>query len=162
MTQNRFAVLDLHASAKSGQLVEEPADLYPLNSFNEETFSCTTNQQQSFDPGRVLPKWSSFNPSEMLNRIVDFDYGITDAQKQRILACLLSDSHAVKAVDQENWTQGEHDYFWDKCTELGLDPDYCVEDVEEDDSGTAQFIKNLSKKGKYDDPIVCKPPKIKK
>ncbi|MFS7991817.1 putative transcription factor interactor and regulator CCHC(Zn) family [Helianthus anomalus] len=161
-TQNRFAVLDLQASALSGQLIEEPADLYPQNPFNEETLSCSTNQQPPFDPGRVLPKWSTFNPADSLNRIIDFDYGITDGQKQRILTCLLSESRAVKAVDQENWSQGEHDFFWDKCTELGLDPDYCVEDVEEDDSGTAQFINHLSKTGKYIDPVVCKPPKIKK
>ncbi|MFS8013816.1 hypothetical protein Hanom_Chr15g01337511 [Helianthus anomalus] len=100
------------------------------------------------DPGRILPKWSQFNPEESLNRIVDFDYGISDGQKKRILDCLLGESHAVKAVDQENWSQGEHDFFWDKCTELGYDPDYCVEDVEEDDSGSAQFISQLAKTAK--------------
>ncbi|MFS8013811.1 hypothetical protein Hanom_Chr15g01337461 [Helianthus anomalus] len=57
----------------------------------------------------------------------------------------MSESQAVKAVDQEKWTQGEHDYFWDKCMELGLDPDYCVEDVEEDESGSAKFISQLAK-----------------
>ncbi|MFS8013792.1 hypothetical protein Hanom_Chr15g01337261 [Helianthus anomalus] len=114
------------------------------------------------DSGRILPKWSQFNPEESMNRIVDIDYGISDGQKKRILDCLLGESHAVKAVDQENWSQGEHDFFWDKCTELGYDPDYCVEDVEEDDSGSAQFISQLAKSGKYFDPVVNKPPKNKK
>ncbi|MFS7917029.1 hypothetical protein Hanom_Chr03g00184321 [Helianthus anomalus] len=115
-----------------------------------------------FDPGRILPKWSQFNPHESLNRIVDIDYGITDGQKKRILNNLLGVNQAVKAIDQQNWVQGEWDFFVDKCTELGLDPDYCVEDVEEDESGTAQFITQLAKAGKYFDPVVSKATKNKK
>ncbi|MFS8034745.1 hypothetical protein Hanom_Chr17g01584821 [Helianthus anomalus] len=52
-------------------------------------------------------------------------------------------------------------FFHDKCEELGLDPNFCVEDVYDDDSGSAQFITQLAKSGKYFDPIVAKPPKCK-
>ncbi|MFS7900100.1 hypothetical protein Hanom_Chr00s095193g01800881 [Helianthus anomalus] len=135
-------------------------DLYPQDRSSEER--CTTNEQILIDPGRVLPEWSQFCPLESLNRIVDIDYGIADGQKKRILDCLLGESQAVKAIDQQNWVQGEHDFFFDKCMELGLDPDYCVEDVEEDDSGSAQFIAQLAKTGKYFDPVVNKGPKNKK
>ncbi|MFS8013788.1 hypothetical protein Hanom_Chr15g01337211 [Helianthus anomalus] len=120
------------------------------------------NKEAAFDPGRVLPDWSNFIPQDTMNHSRDVDYGISDGQKKRILDSLLGESHAVKASDQENWVQGEHDFFWDKCTELGYDPDYCVEDVEEDDSGSAQFISQMAKTGKYFDPVVCKAPKHKK
>ncbi|MFS8013805.1 hypothetical protein Hanom_Chr15g01337401 [Helianthus anomalus] len=115
-----------------------------------------------FDPGRVLPNWSQFSPSDSMNRILTKDYGITDAQKKRILDALVGEAKAVRADDQEDWHEGEWEFFHDKCMELGLNPDFCVEDVYEDDNGTAQFISNLEKTGKYSDPIVCKPPKKKK
>ncbi|MFS8013770.1 hypothetical protein Hanom_Chr15g01337021 [Helianthus anomalus] len=119
------------------------------------------NMQNVIDPGRVLPSWSRFNPSESIIRILDKDYDITDAQKKRILDALRGVTKAVKAVDQEEWVDGEWDFFHDKCEELGLDPDFFVEDVFEDDSGSAQFISQLAKTGKYFDPVVAKPPKNK-
>ncbi|MFS8013796.1 hypothetical protein Hanom_Chr15g01337301 [Helianthus anomalus] len=130
-------------------------DLYPQDNANAE--SCTTNEQSPFDPGRILPRWCS----ESLKHDANKDYGITDAQKKRILDALLSEAKAVRAEDQEDWVEGEHDFFYDKCKELGLDPDFCVEDVYEDDSGSAQFISQLAKAGKYYDPVVVKPPKRK-
>ncbi|MFS7969327.1 hypothetical protein Hanom_Chr09g00807881 [Helianthus anomalus] len=111
------------------------------------------------DPGRILPTWSQFSPSESMNRILDKDYGITDEQKKRILDALSSDAKAVKAEDQEEWVDGEWEYFHDKCIEFDLDPDFCVEDVYEDDSESAQFIAQLAKTGKYFDPVVAKPSK---
>ncbi|KAM0000671.1 putative transcription factor interactor and regulator CCHC(Zn) family [Helianthus debilis subsp. tardiflorus] len=144
-TQNRFAVLDLQASFESGNLIEESADLYPQTSFNEEVFKCTMNQQNVIDPGRVIPDWSRFSPSKSLNWILDKDYGITDDQKKRILDALRGDRKAVKAEDQEEWVDGEWEFFYDKCIELDLDPDFCVEDVYEDESGSAQFISQLAK-----------------
>ncbi|MFS7909496.1 hypothetical protein Hanom_Chr02g00095271 [Helianthus anomalus] len=116
------------------------------------------NQQSALNPGRVLPNWSQFNPQESLNRILDKDYGITDAQKKRITDALCSGSQAVKAWDQDEWVDGEWEFFHDKCEELGMDPDFCVEDVYEDESGSAQFISQLAKSGKYFDPVVAKPP----
>ncbi|MFS7914586.1 hypothetical protein Hanom_Chr02g00155171 [Helianthus anomalus] len=113
--------------------------------------------QNEIDPGRVLPAWSRFSPSESLNRILDKDYGITDLQKKRILDALTGDSKAVRADVQEEWVDGEWEFFYDKCLELGLDPDFCVEDVYDDYSGTAQFISQLAKTGKYFDPVVAKP-----
>ncbi|MFS8013804.1 hypothetical protein Hanom_Chr15g01337391 [Helianthus anomalus] len=115
---------------------------------------CTMNQQSPIDIGRILPTWSQFKPSESLNRILNKDYGITDSQKKRILDALQSKSQAVKAEDQEEWVDGEWEFFHDKCMELDLDPDFCVEDVYEDDSGSAQFISQLAKSGKYFDPLL--------
>ncbi|MFS7951826.1 hypothetical protein Hanom_Chr07g00599791 [Helianthus anomalus] len=134
-------------------------DLYPHESSGDER--CTINRQNLIDPGRVIPNWSHFSPSASLNRILEKDYGITDVQKKRILDALKGEMQAVKAEDQEEWVDGEWDFFHDKCVELGLDPDYCVEDVYEDECGSAQFISQLAKSGKYFDPIVAKPPKRK-
>ncbi|MFS8013803.1 hypothetical protein Hanom_Chr15g01337381 [Helianthus anomalus] len=137
-------------------------DLYPQDNANAEQNTegmCTTNKQNLIDPGRVLPNWTQFSPTNSLNRILDKDYGITDAQKKRIIDALRSDARAVKAEDQEEWVDGEWEFFYDKCMELDLDPDYCVEDVYEDESGSAQFISQLAKTGKYFDPVVAKPSK---
>ncbi|MFS8013846.1 hypothetical protein Hanom_Chr15g01337831 [Helianthus anomalus] len=151
--------MDFEASIKSDNLVGAPIDLYPPDDVC--TNKCTINQQIEIDPGRVLPSWSRFSPRESLNRILDKDYGITDAQKKRITDALSSDSKAVKAEDQEEWVDGEWEFFYDKCMELDLDPDFCVEDVYEDESGSAQFITQLAKTGKYFDPVVAKPSKNK-
>ncbi|MFS7909486.1 hypothetical protein Hanom_Chr02g00095151 [Helianthus anomalus] len=149
--------MDIEASVKTNSLVGSPIDLErPVNSCEER---CTTNQQPLIDPGRVLPNWSQFSPVDSLNRILGKDYGITDQQKKRILEALRSDARAVKAEDQEEWVDGEWEYFYDKCIELDLDPDFCVEDVYEDESGSAQFLSQLAKTGKYFDPVVTKPPK---
>ncbi|KAJ0942481.1 hypothetical protein HanPSC8_Chr03g0092451 [Helianthus annuus] len=59
--------------------------------------------------------------------------------------------------NQEDWVEGERDFFWDKCKELGLDPDFFAEDVGEDDSSIAQYFSHLSKSGKYFDPVVFNP-----
>ncbi|MFS8013786.1 hypothetical protein Hanom_Chr15g01337191 [Helianthus anomalus] len=154
MDVNGFSVMDFDASIKTNSLVGSPLDLYPPENICTE--NCTTNQQNEIDPGRVLPSWSKFSPQDSLNRILDRDYGITDAQKNRILEALTGATKAVRAEEQEDWTEGEYDFFYDKCLELGLDPDFCVEDVYDDESGSAQFLSQLSKTGKFFDPVVLK------
>ncbi|KAM0036002.1 putative transcription factor interactor and regulator CCHC(Zn) family [Helianthus debilis subsp. tardiflorus] len=142
-TYNIFSVLNVQENVKQGTLVHDNSDLYPPE--NTSTEKCTVNRKNVIDPGRILPTWSQFNPSESLNRILEKDYGITDAQKKRILDALRSDAKAVKAADQEEWVDGEWEFFHDKCTELDLDPDFCVEDVYEDECGSAQFMAQLAK-----------------
>ncbi|MFS7984753.1 hypothetical protein Hanom_Chr11g00990231 [Helianthus anomalus] len=136
--------MDFEASLKSNSLVGTPIDLDRPNACEER---CSTNQQPLMDPGRVLPDWSQFSPADSLNRILDKDYGITDQQKKRILDALRSDAKAVKAEDQEEWVDGEWEFFYDKCMELDMDPDFCVEDVYEDECGSAQFFSQLAKTG---------------
>ncbi|MFS8013820.1 hypothetical protein Hanom_Chr15g01337551 [Helianthus anomalus] len=105
----------------------------------------------------MLPEWCRVKSLENENK----DYGITDLQKQWILDRLLSKAGAVRAEDQEDWVEGEWEFFYDKCAELGLNPDYCVEDVEEDMSGSAQFFSQQLNAGRFRDPVVAKPPKKK-
>ncbi|MFS8013818.1 hypothetical protein Hanom_Chr15g01337531 [Helianthus anomalus] len=159
MESNGFSVMDFEASLNSKSLVGSPIVIDPQESVCNE--KCTTNQQSPIDLGRVLPNWSQFSPQDSLHRILNKDYGITDAQKKRILDALVSDAKAVRAEDQEEWVDGEWDFFHDKCMELGLDPDFAVEDVYEDECGSAQFLSHLAKAGKYFDPVVAKPPKNK-
>ncbi|MFS7965539.1 putative transcription factor interactor and regulator CCHC(Zn) family [Helianthus anomalus] len=135
ITSDVFSVMDFEASLQTNSLVGSPIDLdQPENSCEER---CITNQQTLIDP----------------------DYGISDQQKKRILNALRSDAKAVKAEDQDEWVDGEWEFFYDKCAELDLDPDFCVEDVYEDDSGSAQFLTQLAKTGKFSDPVVAKPHK---
>ncbi|MFS8013843.1 hypothetical protein Hanom_Chr15g01337801 [Helianthus anomalus] len=81
-----------------------------------------------------------------------YDYGISQAQKDAIRKRLMSKSQTVLAEVANNWEPGERDYFEDLCMELGLDPDFCIEDVAEDVSETARFFSCLQK-----DPVVAKP-----
>ncbi|KAD5802921.1 hypothetical protein E3N88_14281 [Mikania micrantha] len=61
------------------------------------------------------------------------DYGITDAQKWAITSRLIK-FKSVRASDQDAGEQGEWDFFHDHVKELNIDPRYCVEDVELDDT----------------------------
>ncbi|KAJ0512242.1 hypothetical protein HanHA300_Chr10g0343991 [Helianthus annuus] len=155
LESNGFSVMDFDASLRTNSLVGTPLDMEPQGSVCIE--KCTINQQSPIDLGRILPNWSQFSPRDSLNRILDKDYGITDVQKKRICDALVSDAKAVRAEDQEEWVDGEWEFFYDKCMELGLDPDFCVEDVYEDECGSAQFLSQLAKTGKYFDPVVAKP-----
>ncbi|MFS8013824.1 hypothetical protein Hanom_Chr15g01337591 [Helianthus anomalus] len=152
---NRFSVLDVEASCKTSSLVAEKDDNLPKDPFNTDTFMCSMNQENMFNPGRILPEWCRVDPQESMHK----DYGITDIQKQWITDRLLSKAGAVRAIDQEDWVEGEWEFFYDKCAELGLNPDYCIEDVEEDMSGSAQFFANQLNVGVFRDPVVAKPPK---
>ncbi|MFS7909489.1 hypothetical protein Hanom_Chr02g00095201 [Helianthus anomalus] len=67
------------------------------------------------------------------------DFGITDGQKSAIKESLLKFG-AVRSEDQENWEQGEWAYFQQQCKSLNLNPDFTIEDVQEDGSGTAKFL----------------------
>ncbi|KAI3797113.1 hypothetical protein L1987_39805 [Smallanthus sonchifolius] len=75
-------------------------------------------------------------------------YGISDSQRKAI-AERLSVSNSICSEETVNWCLGEWDYFNDLCISLGLDPDYCIEDVESDtENGTAQFFSDLMKSGR--------------
>ncbi|KAI3696554.1 hypothetical protein L1987_79573 [Smallanthus sonchifolius] len=90
-------------------------------------------------------------------------YGISDAQKQVILNCM-RDFKYVQAEAVEEWSQGEWDFFADKCMEMGLDPEnsilYPEEDSEivdvEDIDGfdSVHAVSHLKKLGAYVDPVV--------
>ncbi|KAI3820209.1 hypothetical protein L1987_07752 [Smallanthus sonchifolius] len=51
------------------------------------------------------------------------EYGISTAQKMAITNRLCGPSQAVRAVDMDNWEQGEHGFFEDQVKALGLDYD---------------------------------------
>ncbi|MFS7952993.1 hypothetical protein Hanom_Chr07g00613431 [Helianthus anomalus] len=164
-TLNRFSILDIEASAKCGSLVEDESSLYPNDPFNQghnvqNDPSCVGTSTS----GRVLPKWNTVattSTSNLDGEVEDmydtdddngYDYGITQAQKDDIRKRITSKSQTVLAEVANNWELGERDYFEDVCMELGLDPDFCIEDVAEDISGTARFFSGLVK-----DPVVAKP-----
>lgn len=74
------------------------------------------------------------------------DFGITDGQKGAILNSLTKFG-AVKAADQSGWEQGEWDFFRHQCKTRELIPDFVIEDVDQDMSGTARFIMDQAKIG---------------
>ncbi|KAI3675001.1 hypothetical protein L1987_84581 [Smallanthus sonchifolius] len=74
-------------------------------------------------------------------------YGISESQRKAI-ADRISVSSSICIEETVNWCPREWDYFNDLCMSLGLDPDYCIEDVESDaENGTAQFISDQLKAG---------------
>ncbi|KAI3775640.1 hypothetical protein L1987_50221 [Smallanthus sonchifolius] len=81
-------------------------------------------------------------------------FAITDAQKRVILNCM-QDFKYVQAKAVEEWSQGEWDFFADKCMEMGLDPeniilypeeDTEIEDVEEFDGFDSVHVGSHLKK----------------
>ncbi|KAI3714450.1 hypothetical protein L1987_73052 [Smallanthus sonchifolius] len=82
------------------------------------------------------------------------DYGISNAQKMAISSRLRGPAQAVRAADMDMWEQGEHAFFEDQVKALGLDYDYCIEDVDSDEeNGTAQFFAAQMKVGMPKVPI---------
>ncbi|KAI3685912.1 hypothetical protein L1987_79581 [Smallanthus sonchifolius] len=152
---NRFSVLDIPSSIKFNKLMVGQDDLYPPDSGLADSMDVEMNALNSKE-----------NVEFMSNR----KYGITDAQKQVIVNCI-RDFKYVQAEAVEEWTQGEWDFFADKCMELGLDPKnsilYPEEDTEivddEDMDGfeSAHAVSHLKKLGSYSDPVVTKSPNRK-
>ncbi|KAI3763411.1 hypothetical protein L1987_53869 [Smallanthus sonchifolius] len=141
---NRFSVLDIPSSIKFNKLITVQDDLYPSDHGLADSMDVEVN-----------PLNSSGN------------YGITDGQKQVILNCM-KDFKYVQAEAVEEWSQGEWDFFADKCLEMGLDPensilypydDTEIEDFEDIDGlDPVHVVSHLKKMGSYVDPVVMKPP----
>ncbi|KAI3814416.1 hypothetical protein L1987_19171 [Smallanthus sonchifolius] len=166
-TSNRFSVLDIPNSIKFNKLVESHGDLYPQDqglvdgmdvdksrSKCRNTEVCQLNREHEVR-SRILPE-SITSPPKLGERSSSLllgpgcsgkNYGISDDQKKNIATRLNNEgSISVDIVDQ--WCPGQWDYFNDLCTLMGLDPDYCIEDVESDDeNGTAQFFAAQMKVG---------------
>ncbi|KAI3814413.1 hypothetical protein L1987_19168 [Smallanthus sonchifolius] len=164
---------DIPKSIKFNKLVESHGDLYPqdqglvdgmdvdksrLKCRNTEV--CQLNREHEVR-SRILPE-SITSPPKLGERSSSLllgpgcsgkNYGISDDQKKNIATRLNNEgSISVDIVDQ--WCPGQWDYFNDLCTLMGLDPDYCIEDVESDDeNGTAQFFAAQMKVGL--DPDYC-------
>ncbi|KAI3754128.1 hypothetical protein L1987_53906 [Smallanthus sonchifolius] len=171
-TGTTFTELDIHASIKRTSLVEAPTDLYPHEPMNEdgtppvrlhsdvkeqaadkgdpkkEKLFCQINREH-IEGARLLPTsiLSSPSPGDLHTTNGGKTYSISESQRKAI-ADRISVSSSICIEETVNWCPGEWDYFNDLCMSLGLDPDYCIEDVESDmDNGTAQFISDPLKAG---------------
>ncbi|KAI3740998.1 hypothetical protein L1987_58662 [Smallanthus sonchifolius] len=171
-TGTNFAELDLHASIKRTSLVEAASDLYPHEPMNEDVPSASQVQSDMFEQAaehchretenlvcqvnrehiegaRLLPAsiLASPSPGGIHTNEGGRTYGISEAQRKAIVD-RLSVSSSICGEETVNWCPGEWDYFNDLCISLGLDPDYCIEDVESDtENGTAKFFSDLWKSG---------------
>ncbi|KAI3677378.1 hypothetical protein L1987_87004 [Smallanthus sonchifolius] len=168
-TANRFSVLDIPNSVKFNKLIEVQDDLYPPDQSLEDGME--VDMTQSKDGQIIVDKRSQISCEDQVvtpgplpvcqpmgQRVTtaqsvreekeEKDYGISKAQKMAITDRLCGPAQAVRAVDMDNWEQGEHEFFEDQVKALGLNYDYCIEDVESDDeNGTAQFFAAQMKVG---------------
>ncbi|KAI3688423.1 hypothetical protein L1987_82136 [Smallanthus sonchifolius] len=171
-TGTTFSELDIHASIKRTSLVEATSDLFPPDPMNEdgtpsarvhsdvmeqpadkgepekEKLICQVNREH-VEGARLLPTsiLSSPSPGGLHTTNGGKYYGISESQRKAI-ADRISVSSSICIDETDNWCPGEWDYFNDLCISLGLDPDYCIEDVESDtENGTAQFFSGLLKAG---------------
>ncbi|KAI3820208.1 hypothetical protein L1987_07751 [Smallanthus sonchifolius] len=166
-TSNRFSVLDIPSSIKFNKLVESHDDLYPPDQGLVDGMDVDPNRPKCRDNevcqlnrehavvSRILPvsitspHLSGENSSSFLigPGCSGKSYGISDEQKT-IIATRLKNEGSVSVDIVDQWCPGQWDYFNDLCTIMGLDPDYCIEDVESDDeNGTAQFFAAQMKVG---------------
>ncbi|KAI3724760.1 hypothetical protein L1987_64525 [Smallanthus sonchifolius] len=152
---NRFSVLDIPNSIRLNKLTEVQDDLYPPDNGLADSMDLEIN---------------NLNSNGNVDYSTNGKYGISDAQKQVILNCI-RDFKYVQAEAVEEWSQGEWDFFADKCMEVGLDPEnsiiYPDEDTEIDDGedidgfDSAHAVSHLKKLGSYVDPVVMKSPNRK-
>ncbi|KAI3814411.1 hypothetical protein L1987_19166 [Smallanthus sonchifolius] len=160
-TDTEFSELDIHASIKRTSLVAVSSDLYPHETMNEddnssahfhenvelaeekgdtaaEMLCCQTNREH-IEGARLLPPsiLSSPSPGGLHTTNGGKTYGISESQRKAI-ADRISVSSSIRIEETDNWCPGEWDYFNDLCLSFGLDPDYCIKDVESDtENGTA-------------------------
>ncbi|KAI3773236.1 hypothetical protein L1987_47760 [Smallanthus sonchifolius] len=168
VSSNRFSVLDIPNSIKYNKLIGILDDLYPPDQGLEEgmdleinkancsnKFVCQLNREH-VDGSRILPE-SILSPSKQAGESSRGKfYGIPDKQKKDI-ANRLKDSGSIKADIVDQWCPGQWDYFNDLCTLMGLDPDYCIEDVDSDtENGTSQFLSGLLNSGARSPPFNWK------
>ncbi|KAI3743667.1 hypothetical protein L1987_56729 [Smallanthus sonchifolius] len=163
-TTNRFSVLDIPSSIKVNKLIEVQDDMYHPDQNLEDGMEldmsrskdvqiseCQSSQDRVGD--QLLSvcqptghKVTTAHP--VIEEKEEKDYGISNAQKLAITSRLCGPANAVRAADMDNWDQGEHEFFEDQVKAMGLDYDYCIEDVESDDeNGTAQFFAAQMKVG---------------
>ncbi|KAI3754426.1 hypothetical protein L1987_54209 [Smallanthus sonchifolius] len=152
---NRFSVLDIPSSIKFNKLIEVQDDLYPPDHALVDGMELDVNLLNSNGIG-----------DGKSNGI----FGISDTQKQVILNCM-RDFKFVQAEAVEEWSQGEWDFFADKCMEMGLDPensilypeeDTEIEDVEDlDGFESVHAVSQLKKLGSYVDPVLTNSPNRK-
>ncbi|KAI3820206.1 hypothetical protein L1987_07749 [Smallanthus sonchifolius] len=162
-----FLVLDFEKSLKYNKLVGESLDSCMTDQGGssgkdpdksiappQKQLDCQVNRE-FFEGMRILPRSIVSPPkgtqqpagqtlsSETTAREVSQikDYGISNDQKLAITNRLCGPAKAVRAVDMDDRDQGDYDFFEDQVKAMGLDYDYCIEDVESDDkNGTAQFF----------------------
>ncbi|KAI3745545.1 hypothetical protein L1987_58659 [Smallanthus sonchifolius] len=152
-TANRFSVLDIPNSIKFNKLIEVQDDLYPpdqsledgmdldmIRSKDGQNVECQSNQKPVGD--QFLASESVFCQmnQEHIEGHSGKTYGISDEQKKAIADHFkTTGSISMDIVNQ--WSPGQWDFFNDQCTLIGLDPDYCIEDVESDtENGTTQIF----------------------
>ncbi|KAI3759846.1 hypothetical protein L1987_50228 [Smallanthus sonchifolius] len=163
-TTNRFSVLDIPNSIKLNKLIEVHDDLYPPDQSLEDGMEVDMTRSKDDQIMVNKPSQSSSEDQPMGQTATkaqlvreekeEKDYGISNAQKMAITSRLCGPAQAVRAVDMDNWEQGEHEFFADQVKALGLDYDYCIEDVESnDENGTAQFFAAQMKVGMPKVPI---------
>ncbi|KAI3823023.1 hypothetical protein L1987_10626 [Smallanthus sonchifolius] len=183
-TRNRFLVLDFQKSLKYNKLVGDSLESCMTDQFGssdkepdkrieppQEHLDCQVNREY-IEGVRILPSSIMSPPKgtqQPTGQILtadtpvkegrdNKDYGISNAQKMAITSRLCGPAQAVRAADMDAWDQSEHDFFEDQVKAMGLDYDYCIEDVESDDeNGTAQFFTAQMKTGMPKVPLPTPP-----
>ncbi|KAI3688436.1 hypothetical protein L1987_82151 [Smallanthus sonchifolius] len=159
VSSNRFSVLDIPNSIKLNKLIEVQDDLYPPDQGREDDMDLEINKskcddnvvcqlnREHIEGSRILPESILSPPKQSGNSSRGKSYGIPDEQKKDI-ADRLKKSGCIKVDIVDQWCPGQWDYFNDLCTLMGLDPDYCIEDVDSDtENGTSLFLSGLLNSG---------------
>ncbi|KAI3724753.1 hypothetical protein L1987_64518 [Smallanthus sonchifolius] len=155
VTPNRFSVLDFPNSIKYNKLIGVQDDLDPPDQVLEEgmdvdsnkaicsnKFVCQLNREH-VEGSRILPESILSPPKQAGESSTGKTYGISDKQKMDI-ADRLKNAGSIKVDIVDQWCPGQWDFFNDLCTLMGLDPDYCIEDVDSDtENEMYQFMSGL-------------------
>ncbi|KAI3724763.1 hypothetical protein L1987_64528 [Smallanthus sonchifolius] len=146
------AICQTNREYVEGVRILPPSLLSPPKPVHESVIVATTGIDQA-DP----EKNRSLESPVLMERELKY-YGITYSQKLAITSRLCGPSKAIRAIDMDGWEQGEHEFFEDQVKALGLDYDYCIDDVESDDeNGTAQFFATQMKVGMPKVPLPTPP-----
>ncbi|KAL8248078.1 hypothetical protein R6Q59_009294 [Mikania micrantha] len=94
-------------------------------------------EEDEFPPNQSSEKTCTTDPTEPEEHIT---MDISKPKKQAITKALKSSDRAVKATDMMSWSVGEWLFFKDQVNLLGLDMNYAVEDVDEEENCMSSFI----------------------
>ncbi|KAL8269140.1 hypothetical protein R6Q59_002938, partial [Mikania micrantha] len=113
------------------------------NTWNSDEWEYFADQchMRDYDPELLVVDDDNFMEDNLIVELEDSTHFVISEQKKNaITKALKSSAKAVKAKDMVRWSVGERFFFKDQVHLLGIDMNYAIEDVEDEENGMASLM----------------------